>query len=201
MFRLTADEWASSRSQFATLKTGRGQHRKYLPFAVTEHGAIMAAMVLGSPRAVEVSTYVVRAFVRLREMALDHRDLAKRLDALEEKAELLDMRHDSFSRNTRSQLKQVFDALRVLMTPPDAPRRPIGFATPEDRKNAPKGAKSTRGGTATWVTAFSAFPFAARVNILPARASISGSSPLPRNAQTPFTNTRSIPRLALRGWS
>jgi hypothetical protein len=136
MFQLSAEEWEALRSQFATLKTGRGQHRKYLPNAFTEHGAIMAAMVLNSSRAVEVSTYVVRAFVRLREMALDHRDLAKRLDALEEKTELLDMRHDSFSRNTRSQLKQVFEALRQLMTQPEPPKRPIGFVAPEEKKGS-----------------------------------------------------------------
>ena len=68
MFRLSAEEWDSLRPQFATLKTGRGQHRKYLPLAFTEHGAIMAATILNSPRATEVSVYVVRAFVRLREL-------------------------------------------------------------------------------------------------------------------------------------
>jgi hypothetical protein len=135
MFQLSADEWEALRSQFATSNAGRGG-RRYRPFAFTEHGAIMAAMVLNSSRAVEVSTYVVRAFVRLREMALDHRDLAKRLDALEEKTELLDMRHDSFSRNTRSQLKQVFEALRQLMTQPEPPKRPIGFVTPEEKKSS-----------------------------------------------------------------
>ena len=85
MFRLTAEEFDSLRSQFATLKTGRGQHRKYLPYAFTEHGAILAAMVLASPRAVQVSVYVVRAFVRLREAALQHKDLAKRPESLGEK--------------------------------------------------------------------------------------------------------------------
>jgi hypothetical protein len=134
MFQLTAEESDSLRSQFATLKIGRGQHRKYLPYAFTEHGAIMAATVLSSPRAVEISLHVVRAFVRLREMALDHRDLAKRLDALEQKAELLDMRHDSFSRNTRNQLKQVFDALRELAAPAEPPKRPIGFVPPEEKR-------------------------------------------------------------------
>jgi hypothetical protein len=112
--------------------SGRGQHRKYLPYAFTEHGAIMAANLLSSPRAIEVSVYVVRAFVRLRELAANHADLAQRLTELEEKTELLAMQHDTFSRNTRNQLKQVFDALRELMTPPDPPKRPIGFITPED---------------------------------------------------------------------
>ena len=93
----------------------------------------MAATILNSPRAVEVSVYVVRAFVRLRELAATHGELAKRLDELEQKTEALAMNHDTFSRNTRSQLKQVFDALRELMTPPDPPKRPIGFISPEDK--------------------------------------------------------------------
>lgn len=136
MFQLTAEEWAALRSQSATLNaagTGRGQHRKYMPYAFTEHGAIMAANLLSSPRAVEVSVYVVRAFVRLRELAATHGDLAKRLAELEDKTESLAMNHDTFSRNTRNQLKQVFDALRELMTPPDPPKRPIGFVTPKDK--------------------------------------------------------------------
>jgi hypothetical protein len=143
MFQLTAEESDSLRSQFATLKTGRGQHRKYLPYVFTEHGAIMAAMVLASPRAVEVSVYVVRAFVRLREAAVLHKDLAERLSSLEEKTEGLAMSHDTFSRNTRAQLRQVFDALRELTTPPEPPaqpKRPIGFVTHEDKKDSPKGA-------------------------------------------------------------
>jgi hypothetical protein len=79
-----------------------------------------------------VSIYVVRAFVRLRELAATHEVLARRLDELEQKTETLAMDHDAFSRNTRNQLKQVFDALRELMTPPDPPKRPIGFVTPAD---------------------------------------------------------------------
>ena len=140
MFQLTAEKADSLRSQIATLNTaasGRGQHRKYLPYVFTKHGAIMAAMVLGSPRAVEVSVYVVRAFVRLREAAVLHKDLAERLFGLEDKTESLAMSHDTFSRNTRAQLKQVFDALRELMTPPEPAKRPIGFVTHEDKKDKP----------------------------------------------------------------
>ena len=120
--------------------SGRGQHRKYLPYVFTEHGAIMAAMVLGSPRAVEVSVYVVRAFVRLREAAVLHKDLAERLASLENKTESLAMSHDTFSRNTRAQLRQVMDALRELTTPPEPPaqpKRPIGFVVHQDKKDLP----------------------------------------------------------------
>ena len=138
MFTLTDEEFAALRSQFATSNTGRGG-RRYAPGVFTEHGALMAATILSSPRAIEISVYVVRAFVRLRELAATHGDLAKRLDDLEHKTEALVLQHDSFSRHTRIQLKQVFDALRELMTPPDTPKRPIGFVTPQD-----KGKKASR---------------------------------------------------------
>ncbi len=80
--------------------------------AFTEHGAIQVANVLASPQAIEMGIYVVRAFVRLREMAATHGELSRRIDELEHKAEALAMRQDDFSRNTRAQLRQVFDALR-----------------------------------------------------------------------------------------
>jgi hypothetical protein len=87
--------------------------------------------------------YAVRAFVRLRQAASLHADLAKRLMELEQRTERLELSHDTFSRNTRVQLKQVFDALRELMTPPDPPKRPIGFISPEDKgsKKTLKGAR------------------------------------------------------------
>jgi ORF6N domain len=137
MFQLTPEEFVNLRSQFATSSSGSASHggRRYLPRVFTEHGALMAAMVLNSPRAVQVSLYVVRAFVRLREAAGVHQDLAKQLADLQDKTESLAAQHDSFSHTTRAQLKQVFDALRQLMVPPDPPRRPIGFVTPLDKSS------------------------------------------------------------------
>jgi phage regulator Rha-like protein len=138
MFQLNEAEFAALRSQNATLKTGRGQHRKYLPYAFTEHGAIMAAMVLNSPKATEMSVYVVRAFVRLREVLTSNQELAQRLDILEQSTEALSLQHDQFARNTRAQLKQVFDAIRELMTPPEpANKRPIGFLTHTETTRQP----------------------------------------------------------------
>ena len=85
-----------------------------MPFAFTEHGALMAASVLNTPRAVEISLYVVRAFVGLRDAIATHRDLVRRLNALEGKYD--------------RQFKAVFDALRELMRPPEpTERRRIGF--------------------------------------------------------------------------
>jgi hypothetical protein len=116
---------------------------KALPFAFTEYGAVALANVLASAQAVEMGIYVVRAFVQLRQASTLHADLDKRLTELEFAAESLAMSHDTFSRNTRAQLKQVFDALRELMTPPEPPmppKRPIGFITPDD-KPKPKASK------------------------------------------------------------
>jgi len=86
-----------------------------LPYAFTEHGAIMAASVLNSPKAIEMSIYVVRTFIRLRQMIATHTDLARKLDALERKYD--------------SQFRLVFDAIRELMTPASGPKKQkIGFS-------------------------------------------------------------------------
>ena len=106
------------------------------PYAFNEQGAAMLSSVLGSPRAIAVNIEIMRTFVRVRALATTHSELGKRLTELEEKTEALAMSHNTFSRNTRNQLKQVFDALRELMTPPDPPRRPIGFIAPEDNSGA-----------------------------------------------------------------
>ncbi len=116
-FQLTAEESESirrSRSHTVTMK--RGGNVKYPPWAFTEHGAIMAATILNSPRAVEMSVFVVRAFIRLRQFARDHSEIARRLDALERKV----TNHDQ-------SLKEMFAALRALLAPVDKPRRGIGF--------------------------------------------------------------------------
>jgi len=116
MFQLSAEEQGALRSQSATSK-GRGG-RRYAPFAFTEHGAIMAANVLNSPRAVEASVYVVRAFVRLRNMLMQDKEFAARLDKLESHVGKQDR-----------QLVALIAAIRQLMTPPDPPKKRIGFQT------------------------------------------------------------------------
>ena len=104
------------------------------PHAFTEHGALMAATVLNSERAVEMSVYVVRAFVQLREVLATHKDLAAKLATLERQTQALAMKHDTLAQNTRLQLKQVFEAIRELMAPPEPKKRSIGFVVPEDTK-------------------------------------------------------------------
>jgi hypothetical protein len=132
MFQLTTEEWSALRSQSVT-SNGRGG-RRYAPYAFTEQGVAMLSSVLGSSQAIAINIEIMRTFVKVRALAATHQDLAKRLSELEEKTELLAMQHDTFSRNTRAQLKQVFEALRELMTPPEPTKRPIGFVAPEEDK-------------------------------------------------------------------
>ena len=130
MFAMVDEEFENLRSQIATSSGKQSKHggRRYLPNVFTEHGALMAATILNSERAVEVSVYVVRAFVQLRQMAFSHQELAQRLAVLEYKTERLAMQHEKFNDETHENLKQVFDALRGLMTPPELPsKRTIGF--------------------------------------------------------------------------
>lgn len=115
MFRLSATEHAALISQIATSKPGRGGRRK-LPWAFTEHGAIQAANVLNSPRAIAMGVYVVRAFVRLRELLASNTALARKLDELERKYK----HHDDA-------IAAILSAIRELMNPPPPKRRPIGF--------------------------------------------------------------------------
>jgi ORF6N domain len=115
MFQLTAEEFANLKSQFATSSWGG---RRKLPYAFTEHGAIMAASVLNSPRAIEISVHVVRAFIHLRELVSSNSDLSQKLDKLERK----------FAGHDRA-ISELINAIRQLMTPA-APKKkhPIGFA-------------------------------------------------------------------------
>ena len=125
VFRLTNQELAILRAQFATSSSDARRlawgGRRYAPHAFTEHGAIMAAMVLNSPRATEVSVYVVRAFVQLRDTLVAHKELAKRLDELDARIERKLVTHDQT-------IAGILDAIRALMAPPEsAKRRRIGF--------------------------------------------------------------------------
>jgi hypothetical protein len=115
VFRLTAKESDVLRSQTVISKSAQGG-RRYLPYAFTEHGAIMAASLLNSPRAVEMSIFVVRAFVRLREALASHKVLAAKFGEPERRLET----HDKA-------IKEIIDAIRALMMPREKPVRQIGF--------------------------------------------------------------------------
>ena len=115
MFQLTDEEYKILRSQIATSSIKHGG-RRYIPYAFTEHGAIMAATVLNSPKAVEMSIFVVRAFVKLREIISGNKELVRKLNELENKYE----KHDK-------DIKAIIDAIRQLMSPPEKPVRKIGF--------------------------------------------------------------------------
>ena len=116
MFELTREEAESLRSQIAILKSGRGGHVKFLPHAFTEHGAIQAANVLNSPRAVMMGIHVVRAFVQLRDLLASNRELAQKFAELERKLAT----HDQA-------ITGILKAIHELMNPPAPQRRGIGF--------------------------------------------------------------------------
>ncbi|MBK9991399.1 MAG: ORF6N domain-containing protein [Verrucomicrobia bacterium] len=120
-FQLTSEEVAILRSQFATLKTEvHGKHTKYRPTVFSEHGALMAATILRSPRAVQMSIYLVRAFVQMRGELQTNLTILKRLAEVDRKL----IEHDSV-------LREVITRLQPLLDAPDEPEAPtkrkIGF--------------------------------------------------------------------------
>jgi hypothetical protein len=122
MFQVTTKEQQFLRSQFATSSGTHGGSR-YAPYAFTEHGAIMAATVLNSERAVEMSVFVVRAFVRLREMLANNHELALKIDELEQRLDT----HDA-------SIQDLIEAIKELMAPDPATGRKIGFQLPPAKK-------------------------------------------------------------------
>jgi len=114
MFQLTADEALSMRSQFVTASK---RNIRYRPHAFTEHGIIMAASILNSQRAIDASVFVVRAFIKLREMIASHKDLARKLNDLEKKYD--------------GQFQIVFEAIRQIIEVEEKPKRKIGFIAKE----------------------------------------------------------------------
>ena len=117
MFQLTAEEYTNLKSQIVISSWGGA--RRGRPYAFTEQGVAMLSSVLRSQRAIRVNIAIRRTFVRLREMLTTHKDLARKLAALERKYD--------------AQFKVVFDAIRELMAPsPLPPRRRIGFGTLQD---------------------------------------------------------------------
>jgi hypothetical protein len=117
LFELTIEEFANLKSRFATSSWGGRRKR---PLAFTEHGAIQAATILNSPRGVEMSVYVVRASVQLREVLSTNRELARRFEQLESRLDGKLTEHDEA-------IAAILSAIRQLMRPRDPPRRGIGF--------------------------------------------------------------------------
>ena len=140
-FVLTAEEVTSLISQNAiSKKTGRGG-RRTLPWVFTEHGAVMAANILNSPKAVKMSVFVVRAFMKMREQLLSRAELEARLAQIEN----ILLAHDD-------RIRELYEHIRpLLLPPPDPPSKPIGFSAQEERarystrkKNSPRKAVSKK---------------------------------------------------------
>ena len=115
MFPLTRQEFTNLKSQFVT--SSWGGLRRATPYAFTEHGILMLSSVLNSRRAIQANIVIMRTFVKLREMLAAHKDLADKLNQLEQKVG----EHDG-------EIKTIFKAIRELMAPPpEKPKRQIGF--------------------------------------------------------------------------
>jgi len=116
MFKLTREEYRALRCQNGTLK--RGEHTKYLPYVFTEQGIAMLSSILNSRRAILVNIEIVRTFIKIRKMLLSHKELQQKIASMESKYD--------------QQFKVVFDAIRQLLTPPEKPKRRIGFHSHEE---------------------------------------------------------------------
>jgi hypothetical protein len=116
MLELTKEEYNSLRSQFGTLK--RGEHSKYMPMSFTEQGVAMLSSVLNSEKAIEVNILIMRAFVKVREMAAAHKDLLLKINEMESKYD--------------HQFRVVFEAIKSLMEEEEKPKKKIGFEVNED---------------------------------------------------------------------
>jgi hypothetical protein len=140
MFQLNREEAESLISQFAMSKPGRGG-RRTLPYAFTEHGVVMAANILRSPKAIQMSVFVVRAFVRMRQMLVTQQGLARKLAELERK---LTARLDVHETAITGVLQQI---MRLLNPPPEPkqPKKRIGFMVKE-RRASYKAKKSAKKG-------------------------------------------------------
>lgn len=121
MFQLSWEEVESSRSQFVTLK--QGKNIKYLPYVFTEQGVAMLSSVLNSERAIQVNILIMRAFTKLREILLTHKELAMKIGALEKKY----AEHDLT-------IKAIFEAIKQLLEPPAKEKKIIGFRTHDQDK-------------------------------------------------------------------
>jgi phage regulator Rha-like protein len=134
MFQLTkseAENWRSQivdpdeeflRSQFATLKTGRGKHIKYLPYVFTEFGVAMLSSVLNSERAIQINILIIKTFTRIRELVASNKELREKVEEMEHRYEKRFGVHDK-------QMKEIFAAIQKLLMPPEeSPKRRIGFS-------------------------------------------------------------------------
>jgi hypothetical protein len=122
MFQLTSPEAEALRSQIVISKEGRGG-RRYAPYVFTEQGVAMLSGVLRSDRAIAVNIEIMRVFVELRRVASSYAAIETRLEEIERELG----GHDE-------QLNQIFMTLRQLISPPDRPKRPVGFRMPEDEE-------------------------------------------------------------------
>jgi hypothetical protein len=126
MFQLTAAEWSVLRSRIVISRSGHGG-RRYPPYVFTEQGVAMLSSVLGSERAIEINIEIMRAFVKLRELLVSNKELARRFAQLETRLDKKLTEHDRA-------IGAILSAIRELMHPTPPKRRPIGFTADLEKK-------------------------------------------------------------------
>ncbi len=129
MFQLTAKETEYLRCQFGTLR--HGEHSKYLPYVFTEQGVAMLSSVLNSERAVQVNIQIVRVFVKLKEVLISHKDLARKIEDIERNFKVKFEDHDK-------KIIMIFEAIKELLSDKEDEvknKAPIGFVPPNRKEN------------------------------------------------------------------
>jgi len=129
MFSLTQEEWDSLRSQIATLKNQRGQHRKYLPNVFSEQGVGMLSSVLNSDRAIQVNIQIMRVFMQMRKLALSQSEIYRKLEEIDKKF----LEQKITNHTNEQQFRVIFEAIKHILLPAEKPKQ-IGFITPEEKK-------------------------------------------------------------------
>jgi len=120
MFELTKTEFYNLRSQFVTSSWGG---ERYLPYVFTEHGVLQLANVIKSKRAKQMSIRIIEVFIKMREMLTTHKDILLKLETIEKNF----LQHDHHLKKHAQEIQVIFEALKQLLNPPQAPRKKIGY--------------------------------------------------------------------------
>jgi hypothetical protein len=123
MFELTKDEFAKWRSQTGASNSTDKMGLRYAPYVFTEQGVAMLSSVLSSKQAIAVNIHIMRVFTRMREMLTTHKDILLKLEIIEKKL----LQHDHHLKKHEQEIQAIFEALKLLLNPPQTPRKKIGY--------------------------------------------------------------------------
>jgi hypothetical protein len=186
MFQLTSVEVDALRSQIVISNEGRGG-RRYAPYVFTEQGVAMLSGVLRSDRAIAVNIEIMRVFVELRRVSSSYAAIEKRLEEIERELS----GHDE-------QLNQIFMTLRQLISPPDRPKRPVGFRLPMTRNSVPDSYSVSQRLTMLWISTISGSPGSMPTSVRTGISRSPNASSCCRESQ--ISLTRRVPSVPKQTW-